>query len=61
LFTNSSDNYETPLMQIFGLLEGNEILSRIFIELAPETFVQRMLVSPLTTLAWPRVKPGAEL
>jgi len=26
-------------MQIFTMLEGNEILSKIFIELAPESFV----------------------
>jgi hypothetical protein len=33
-------------MKIFGMLGNNEILSKIFIELAPESFVQRMLVSP---------------
>ncbi len=27
------------------MIEGNEILSKIFIELAPESFVSRMVVS----------------
>jgi len=33
------------LLQLFQMIEGNEILSKIFIELAPESFVSRMVVS----------------
>jgi len=39
---NYSDNYEDPLLKIYEMMVGSEPLSKIFIELAPETFVTRM-------------------
>lgn len=44
---SSSENYETFLKEIYNLIEGNEIISKLFIELVPESFVQKMLVSSI--------------
>jgi hypothetical protein len=48
----SSDNYEEPLLALFHMISDNEPLSKIFIELVPEQFVQRMLVRPYQLIDW---------
>ena len=40
-----NSNYETPLIAIFKLLEGDTTLSKIFVDLLPDLFVTRMFVS----------------
>ena len=40
-----SDEYEKPLYDIYNVLSSNEILRNIFIELMPERFMSRLIVS----------------
>jgi hypothetical protein len=40
-----SDEYEKPLFDIYNVLSPNESLRNIFIELIPERFVARLIVS----------------